>query len=441
MVSRSPFVRKGVLALFLAWAIVLPSCNGSDPAGAVGGVTVGVLLNKMVDQLQQAIDNARNAGLSIAIEAGREANIAIANAQNAYRDSLNLTIDKVDPKIKSTLDQLQSLINDITTNANLTLDDTTKRTQQIVNSLPFRPHEPQLTKILPSFIVPSRESYPALIHFQGNFEYAAREGFAPILKSGDKQYAVSQGSTQELAFIIPISDLFVLKPDTGSNKFDFTTAELIVPWETSSFLGLSNQRHENRYQIFIGALPPSPGKLVLVRTTRRSQIETKGFTSGGYHLASTREAGNDDHKNVPYAVSPENGWHVVRNTSKFNVASAQGDWGYSFGSDDGDKVVYYVTTIHHSFGSSGSVDFSISFTQMREIQIPEVTNEPIDLKWGDSKSLQFPEGTTWKLIFDAFDGSHAEFTGADSNNPFIKIRNQQGSWIISTADPKTLNWP
>jgi hypothetical protein len=64
----------------------------------------------------------------------------------------------------------------------------------------------------------------------------------------------------------------------------------------------------------------------------------------------------------------------------------------------------------------------------------------LNLNWGDSKSFNYPAGT-WKLVFDAFDGTHSEFSGADLSNPFLKIRNQSGSMIVSTADPRTLVWP
>src|SRR6266404_1547347 len=259
MVFHAQVIRRSFLALTLMSAVALPgctSCNGPGPSGPLTGATVGFFLNHLMDQLQQTIDDARNAGLGVAMQAGREANIAIANAQNAYQDSLNETIDKVDPKIKGTLDQLQSLVNDVASNASLTLDDTTKRTQQIVNSLPFRSHQPQLTKILPRFVVPARQSYPAVIHFQGNFEYAARQDFTPIVESNGHQYTASQNSSQDLTFIIPVSDLFVISPDKESNQYDFTTAELRVPWETSGFLGLNKQRHEDRYKLIIGALPP-----------------------------------------------------------------------------------------------------------------------------------------------------------------------------------------
>jgi len=167
---------------------------------------------------------------------------------------------------------------------------------------------------------------------------------------------------------------------------------------------------------------------------------TKVFASGSHHQASTREDGNQDHKNVAWSETPEPGWSVVRGTSKLNVNSAQGVWSYSYVSDDGNKVIYSVTTIHKSAGSSGSVDFTISFTETKNIARSEDRSYTKDLRWGDSISFQYPAGR-WKLIFEAFDGSHNEFTGADSSNPFIKIHNQQGSWVISTADPKTLNWP
>ena len=77
---RQLMVAVGTIALILTPVI-------SPPASSqVGEITVGIALNKLVDQLNQVILNARNAGLSLEIEAGREVNIAIANAQNAYQE-------------------------------------------------------------------------------------------------------------------------------------------------------------------------------------------------------------------------------------------------------------------------------------------------------------------------------------------------------------------
>jgi len=62
----------------------------------VGIVTLGFTLNKLSETIQQAIENARNAGQTLEMEAGRQAYLTIEEAKNAYKESLNLTMDRVD---------------------------------------------------------------------------------------------------------------------------------------------------------------------------------------------------------------------------------------------------------------------------------------------------------------------------------------------------------
>lgn len=399
-----------------------------------------------MDQLQQAINAAKNAGLGLEIEAGRQANIAIANAQNALDESLQKFIRDLDISVRNWLEQVQSLVNDVVNQVQQTVEQITTRTQQIINSLPFRTHEPQLTAIFPRFVAPARQPYSVELHFEGNFEYASHAGFEPTLMVAGKQYATSGNDTQNLRFLVPVTELFPVSANVmtdllDGSQYSFTQVTLTVPWEDNGFLGtgLFSTRHEDHYQVLIGGLPASPGKLTLIYNSSHKEPYTRPFEQAGFHQASTREAGNNDDINHPWSVTPEQDFHVVRNTSYFHF-TAQGDWSYSFGGDDGDHVVYYVTTIHHSIGSSGSVDFAIGFTEVGTKDVPDTTSQPVYLSWGDSKSIDYPVGS-WKLIFDAFDGSHSEFKGVDNQNPFIKIRNEGGGTIIATADPKTLVWP
>ena len=89
--KKMMYLRKTMMIIALLFVFLqLPITSAkADPLTAV---TIGVTLNRMMDQLQQAIESAKNAGLNLEIGAGREISIAIANAQNAYDKSLSLTM-------------------------------------------------------------------------------------------------------------------------------------------------------------------------------------------------------------------------------------------------------------------------------------------------------------------------------------------------------------
>jgi hypothetical protein len=434
---RGPIPRSVVALLQIAVLIcsVAVPLNAQD---AVGVATLGVLLNKLMDQVDQIVMDARNSANSVGMEMGREAALAIANARTAYSDALNDTIDKLDPKIKDTTDKLQSLVEDIKSGAVNTVDLATSRAQQIVNSLPFRNNEPQVTAITPRFAVPS-EKTPIVIRFQGNFPNSSMSGFEPFLLISGKRYQ-SQNSTQQLSFVIPSGEEFHFGSAENAGKLQFAQVTLAVPWRDSSWWGLVHTRKEDHFNLIIGSLPSSPGNITIIHTTTSSTPVTQDAQSGPFHQASTRENGNNDDKGHPYLVTPDAGWHVVRGSTSFKVFSAQGDWSQSFVSDDADRIQYSVTTIHHGAGVSGSVDFRILYKETTTQVKNGSTSENMDLEWGDSKSFSYPAGS-WKIVFTSFDGKHFEITGSDQTNPFLDVKNLNGSMVVSTRDPATLNWP
>lgn len=414
-----------------------PTVTGSSVALA-GPVTVAVFLNRLSDLIQQAIEAARNAGLALEIEAGREINIAIENAKNAYLEILDKTLKEVDKKVQGTLNQLQGIVDELLGHAIDSLDQLTKRTQQIVNSLPFRKRQPQLTHVLPRFVVPGRQTYDVLLQFEGNFEFAAQEEFRPSLDVSGRTFNPSGNDTQKLTFAVPVDDLMGSPARSEPTKFSYSKANLTVPWKQSGLLG--GKRRRDSYLSLIGLLPVRPGTITIEYKESKTQPQVRRFGTPEYYQTSGGDGGNDDHENVPYAVSPTSGWHVVRNTSYFDKLVAEGDWSHSFSSDDGDKVVYNVTTIYHRIGTSGKVRFKIWFDESRDEVVSEDKSIAVDLRWGDSQSFDLP-ATTWKVIFDAFDGTHSEFIGTDLSNPFLKVRATATGLTLGTADPRKLQWP
>jgi len=418
------------------------STAGPLPAHAqgFGDLALGVALDKLGDEVNQAVLNAGNVGQATEIEAGREASIAIAEAKNAYADSLDKTVKTLDPEVRQSIDQIKSLADGVANNTITSVADAESRLQQITNSLPFANNEPQVTSVTPRFVVPARNSYPVRISFKGNFINAAQNGLTPSLTINHKTYTGAV-TTQEVVFLVPVSEIFPVNPGADTSKFRATTVSLDVPWLKSEWLGLWHEKKDDKFSVFVGALPPSPGSLILSHTVTGSNHVVRTFTSQNFHICSTGECGNNDDIDHHVTVRPDTGWHVVRGSSRAGVGSAQGDHsGPNFVADDGDQVTYTATTIHHRFGSSGSIDFSISFQEYQDQPTTTTVSEPVALLWGDSKLINYPAGS-WKLAVTTFDGNHLEFAGVDSSQKFVNVGSSGGTDSITTANPATLVWP
>jgi hypothetical protein len=318
--------------------------------------------------------------------------------------------------------------------------DATAKAQQVVNSLPFRQHEPQVTKFVPRFVVPSANTYPVVVRVLGNFEYAAQQQFMPNLSASGHVYKPISSTTQELDFSVPVSDVFPADPT--SHSYQSVVATLDVPWQSTSFWGLIKHAEKDSYRLYLGSLPPVIGAIKFTVTTKHAKDGTpRMFTSGSFRQCSTGDCGNNDDLNHPHRITPDAGCNVVRGSSHFNTSHSEGDWSHTFTGDDGNVVSYSVSTVHHgAFGNSGAVNFTISFQEVCPHDVTDVNSQDIALVWGDSKVLSANAGT-WLVAYDSFDGHHTEFADSESSNLFLKIDGSVNTVTLSTTNPASLIWP
>jgi len=271
----------------------------------LGGLTLGAFLNKALDQVDQAIVDARNSGNAVAVEAGRETALAIQNAENAYSDQLNKTADQLNNSVLKTAGQIKTLTDDIANKTNMTVDMATTRAQAIVNTLPFSNKEPQVTSFAPRYVVPKDGPSNNLeIDFLGNFPNSSRPGYQAYLKAGGKMYQ-AHNTTNKLTFLVPQSALF---SDTAArvDKLQYADASLVVPWLAPRFFSLMNVRREDQYNVLVGSLPSSPGEITVLHTVSGTNPATKPFCSGNMHQCSTRE-------NVEITTTSRmSGWCLLR---------------------------------------------------------------------------------------------------------------------------------
>jgi hypothetical protein len=435
------------LAASLFISIPTPARSQDVVTGLAAGATVGIGLNLLMDKISTLIEQAKNAGLTLEMEAGRQVYLGLQSAQNAYRESLNLTLDRADQSVRTALSQFNSMVNDVQSNTFGNLDVLTRRVQTSVNSLPFRPHQPQVASIRPNFVAPLGGANGVVsLRYAGNFEFASRREFRPKLMVGNSTQAVlSSNTTQDLSFSVPAAVLRARNSATA-NKVAFVPAVLEVPWTETRLGGIRRIRRTDTYKTLIGVLPQSPGDIRIVHYVPRQITDEQVFTSPEYTQCSLDECANMDRIDVPYSVSPDAGWTVVRNTSTLSARWREGDHSWSFVSDDGKAVRYNVTTVHKQIGTSGKVIFTISFRESKTRTETDSTIEVINdrtttgLRWGDQITRPYVTGS-YKILFTAFDGSHTEFTGVDDTNKFLKVRDRNGRLVLATANPTTLVFP
>lgn len=427
----------------LAFAAALTIVCGNASADPVTGITLGAALIKFGDQAQQIVDQGRSAGLAWEMKAGGEVALAVANVQNAYQDSLTKTFnDGVNPSLDATMSQLGRLVQDLQTGAITTEADALSRAQVVTSTLPFHNGAPQVSTVEPGFVVPSRTSYPVTVAVRGNFEVAALKGMTPTLVVGPKTYQPSSITNQALTFQVPVGELFPKAVDQASG-FNTTTASLTVPWSESHLLGLWHTRSDYRYPVVVAALPLSPGKLSITKLVPMTHEESKEIVAHG-HVCSTHECGNDDRIDVPVDVTLDpasiaEGWHIRPGSCTYGETSI-GDHSHSQPNQDGNRCVASVTTIHHRFGSSGSVDWEMRAVAVHTVTVITKVDEPIDIAWGEERQLPYKAEEWEKINFDPFAGGHSELSTM-SHNPFVTVTQlATGKVSVAAADPRTLRW-
>jgi hypothetical protein len=307
--------------------------------------------------------------------------------------------------------------------------------QEVISPLPLRQNQPSLDRFSPRFIIPSRLTAPVRIEFQGSFFDSAKRGLDAELTVNGHVYKVVENTNKSLVFLVSPGDLIPEQPRFPIHGYTFSTAILNIHWRVYWFV--FRKTYQVFYKVTFGWLPPSPGTVTVSHMVTRQVPKVQRFTTRRYEQTSDRA----DDIDRAYSVSPDTGWEIVRNTTELKPAELnEGEWHWSFDGDDGNKIRWRVTTVHHALRGSGKIGWVISFMETRTETETETVTETVDLHWGDSRAFPYPSGT-WKVSLDAFDGSHHEYSAANSTDPFVKIQDQAKSLVIAAADPATLDWP
>jgi hypothetical protein len=407
-------------------------------ANAQPNLTVGAFLNKMVDQTSQAMDNATNTGSIVKMQTAISASILISQARNVFVDSSNQMLNK-DPEINNVLNQIQEFVNKVTRNEFITADEATKNLQRIEDMLPIKSDEPRVTSVSPNFVAPSSTVYFVPVRVTGNFVDFTNAGYEPVLTVNGSQFT-GTASAQDVQFFVPIS---VLNPSGAAGKtstsFSSAKMEFMIPWKKPNGLGFLQNRKEDHFELYVGVLPGSIGKITLIQTIPVSNALSKPIDRGQSFVSS------DDGKdkiNMPVKIVPDAGWEIIPNSCNLN-AMAHGDYSISRPSEDAKQCEWSLTTISHGVaGVSGAINYHLTATEEQQVTTSISTASPsFTLDWGASKTLPL-SSSDWILEVDSFDGNHSEYNGPENSSKIIAITNAPNNSIqLQAAYPSKLEWP
>jgi hypothetical protein len=427
MLKGDTFMRILLPLLVVTTSFLVYGCDGGS---VPGNATLGFALNSATDRIETAIRTAGEAGRGITVQAGTEAYIAIQAAKVAYDDSLNKSVDQLDATVTRKRQEIDSMVNDLESGADSRIATVTSQAQQIANTLPFANTTPQLTTFSPRFCARLPNAGQLELEFKGNFMFAHRDDFKPSLQVGDKSYPSAENTTQSLKFLVtPVTD-------AADNKITLMKIKLSVPYEEKNLL-VFKKRKVGTYDLQLGTLPTSPGKIVLSRKNVTQTTETQHIVTQTWPQHSS----NDDLKDVIYEGPSYPGWTIIDDSVRFVVEWSQGDendqWSKTFVRAN-PSVVYRVTTIHHRIGTSGKVNFHFEYDIQRPKPVEEWQPEIVDLTWGQSRTfLAKPNG--WKVTFDSFDGQHREFVGPALTR-FLQVRVEGANVVLSVPEARDVKY-
>ena len=102
--------------------------------------------------MKEAEEKAIGGGMVLEIGAGGILSQAIRQAQDAYANSLQLTVDKLSGEEQQTLASLTSAVNDFVNKTSASMSALEDKAKAIIHQLPFTKNYPHVVSYLPQYV-------------------------------------------------------------------------------------------------------------------------------------------------------------------------------------------------------------------------------------------------------------------------------------------------
>lgn len=367
--------------------------------------------NRANRHVKKWIDKGVAGGLLLEVEGGRQANLAIENAKNAYLSSLDITIDKIDAAFKQNLLLINAMVTELETKTASDLFELTGRLQVLADSLPdatlqVRDFAPRV------FCIENHaEEIPFTIH--GRFPNIDQTTFSLAIEELVIPATVTM--TSHLQFLIP-SKLFSKKDPLHTSLCPMV---LHMKERTSFVSRLLWSPVEGSVKLTLPIVKPSPGtiSLQLVRRTLTQQVAESASAEYSQEapIGPFKRTGNQ-----VFEARPSPGWSIKPETSRIEVLRQNGSHSCKLLEEASHVVRYRVCSYPDKANPKAVICFRIRFQQYRDEITETSSEEPLSLNWGESVSRDVT-GASWRLALNGSDGSHQEFTQSNISHSYLSI--------------------
>ncbi|WP_136621071.1 MULTISPECIES: hypothetical protein [Mesorhizobium] len=407
--------------------------EGHAQTGAALGVTLGFFLSGALGKIDKIISEAKQAARSTIIDAGQQAAWTISDAQTAYKDSLDQTVSTLNPKIQTTVSNIETMLKDIEGGTASDIENALEKSQEIVNSLPLSKTFPQLTEQSPKLVAPATSATTRVI-LSGNFVDAARSDYRPRLHVGSDILEPIGVTTQQLIFEVKNAALGA----ADENSVKAISFNLDVPYRDWYWF-LFYQREVATFVLPMGLLPTKPGTAEYVASIAHEHEETRESSQAFTAVSYEGIRGFCAHADT------QSGWHVVTDgnypqppifNEHGNRKGSDNDWTNAFSSASPDAVCWDFWLDDGDV----QIDFAIPFREHRTVKELEEVKSQLDLKWNGSVAGEIPNTGNWLVNVKPFDGEMQQFAGPGTSvPPYFTIGTQNSSVIIKSAPPPELH--
>ncbi|CAB3773909.1 MULTISPECIES: hypothetical protein [Burkholderia] len=415
--------------------LAVPGLAQADWGSAVGGLAIGVGLDKLGNDIKEAISNAAANGEILEAQAGGQVYIAIQQAKETYNSELDLTIDKLSGTEQNALNSIASEATDFENKTYKDLSSLNTQVRSSIHDLPFSHSFPQVLDYGPAFLDVNPANGVVHLVLDGDFYDALREGYTPILNVNNKSFPATLRTSAQLGFDIDKSE-FAAQP----NALTISYATVNIPYATQKLLffpaiGTSS------VSLAVATLPKTPGTIEfdLTTTSPGTARQTKVSPEMSQESAEDDIKCGGEHADLAVHFSyPDSGWAVIPDSTQLQVTWDQGkqgtgqDWWLERTCSTATVACVCMSTEHHGAGTSGKVHFKIVYTEEQSIVNSTTTPQNIDIGWDESRTVTLPAGATWQIQYDRYDGKKQQIAGV-YGDAFLKVRQVGNQVTMSTA--------
>jgi hypothetical protein len=433
---------KKTLSLYAIVLVSIIAFSGPTRADPLGGLALGVGLDKLGNSIKDAVSSAIGGGQILEVQGGGQVSLAIQQAKIAYADDLNLTYDKLSAAEQQAITNIFSNAMVFENKTYKDIKDVEKSAQVAIDALPLSKTFPLMSRLVPTY-AEQTGAKTISVQVEGNFVDVVKRGFDATLTVNAHQIVNTNKTNSLLVFDIPTAIL-----NHADNHVSPNTLTLSIPYVKPGALGFLNidwfsTKDAATFLLPLMTLPKTFGTIAVTSQVTKPGTVTKPISSPEQQQESVDDdikCGGEHGDLAVHTWPVDPGWQIIPASTHAQVTWSQGkqgqdgDWWIQSNCSSATALCFCVSTEHHRTGTSGKVHFKMVATEQQQTNVTQSRTDVIPIGWGDSKVYQLPDGgTVWTGSYTRFDNKVIQFAGTYSD-AFLTVT-QTGSVISFRSQP------